>query len=95
MTFLAWWKLFVFFKSIVGHSGESNFLVVMVKEVAGALVVALAVSFVLGQLIKLTREPVRQILISVLDVALVYAVCEHLASQGLSHPWSAACILPM
>lgn len=75
--------LFVFFKSIVGHSGESNFLVVMVKEVAGALVVALAVSFVLGQLVKLTREPVRQILISVLDVALVYAVCEHFGFSGV------------
>lgn len=75
--------LFVFFKSIVGRSGGSNFLVVMLKEVMGALVVALAVSFLLGQLIKLTREPVRQILISVLDVALVYAICEHFGFSGV------------
>lgn len=75
--------LFVFFRSIVGRSGESNFLVVMVKEVFGALAVALLVSFALGLLMKLTREPVRQILISVLDVAIVYAVCEHFGFSGV------------
>ncbi|MCM1120140.1 MAG: sodium:proton antiporter [bacterium] len=75
--------LFVFFRSIVGRSGGSNFLVVMVKEVVGALAVALLVSFVLGILMKLTREPVRQILISVLDVAVVYAVCEHFGFSGV------------
>lgn len=75
--------LFVFFKSIVGRSGESNFLAVMLKEVVGALAVALALSFLLGQLMKLTREPVRQILISVLDVALSYAVCEHFGFSGV------------
>lgn len=75
--------LFVFFKSIVGHSGDSNFLVVMLREVLGALAVALAVSFLLGQLMKLTREPVRQILISVLDVALAYAICEYFGFSGV------------
>lgn len=75
--------LFVFFRSIVGRSGGSNFLVVMVKEVAGAVAVALLVSFVLGLMLKLTREPVRQILISVLDVAIVYAVCEHFGFSGV------------
>ena len=44
--------LFVFFKSIVGHSGENNFLVVMLKEVLGALAVAAVVSFLLGRLVK-------------------------------------------
>lgn len=67
----------------MGRSGESNFLAVMLKEVVGALAVALALSFLLGQLMKLTREPVRQILISVLDVALSYAVCEHFGFSGV------------
>ncbi len=75
--------LFVFFKSIVGRSGESNFLTVMFKEVVGALAVAVALSFLLGQLMKLTREPVRQILISVLDVALAYGICEHFGFSGV------------
>lgn len=87
--------LFVFFRSIVGRSGGSNFLVVMVKEVVGALAVALLVSFVLGLMMKLTREPVRQILISVLDVAIVYAVCEHFGFSGSSPRWYAVCIWPM
>lgn len=75
--------LFVFFKSMISHSGESNFLVVMLKEVVGALAVALVVSFLLGRLMKMTREPVRQILISVLDVALVYVICEHFGFSGV------------
>lgn len=75
--------LFVFFRSMISHSGESNFLVVMLKEMLGALAVALAVSFLLGQLMKLTKEPVRQILISVLDVALVYMICEQLGFSGV------------
>lgn len=75
--------LYVFFKSIVGNGGTSNFLTVMLKEVLGALAVALAVSFLLGRLMQLTREPVRQILISVLDVALAYAICEHFGFSGV------------
>jgi len=75
--------LFVFFRSIVSRSGESSFMLVMGKEVIGALAVAFLVSFLLGQLMKLTREPVRQILISVLDVALSYVICEHLGFSGV------------
>lgn len=75
--------LFVFFKSIVGHSGENNFLVVMLKEVLGALAVAAVVSFLLGRLVKLTKKPIQQILISVLDVALSYVICEHFGFSGV------------
>ena len=75
--------LFVFVRSIVAHSGESNFLVVMAKEVVGAFVVAFAVSFILGKCMELTVNPVRQIFISILDVALVYAVCEHFGFSGV------------
>lgn len=75
--------LFVFFKSIVGHSGENNFLVVMLKEVVGALVVAITISFLLGRLVKLTKKPIQQILISVLDVALSYVICEHFGFSGV------------
>lgn len=75
--------LFVFVKSVVRGSGDSNFLAVMLKEVLGALAVALAVSFVMFRLFRLSKDPVRQILISVLDVALVYAVCEHFGFSGV------------
>lgn len=75
--------LFVFVKSIVSRSGGSNFLVVMLKEILGALVVALVVSFLLFQLVKLTKNPVMHIMISILDVSLCYAICEHFGFSGV------------
>lgn len=75
--------LFVFVKSIVSQSGESNFLLVMLKEVLGALAVAFAVSFLLFRLMKLTKNPTMQILISVLDVSVVYLICEKLGFSGV------------
>lgn len=75
--------LFVFVKSIVSRSGDSNFVVVMLKEVLGAFFVALVISFVMFKLFKLSKDPVRQILTSVLDVALVYAICEHFGFSGV------------
>lgn len=75
--------LFVFVKSIVARSGESNFIVVMLTEILGALVVALVVSFLLFRLIKLTKNPIMHIMISILDVSLCYAICEHFGFSGV------------
>lgn len=75
--------LFVFVKSIVAHSGESNFLLVMLSEVGGALLVAFVVSFLLFRLIKMTRNPVMHIIISILDVSLCYTICEHFGFSGV------------
>ena len=75
--------LFVFVRSVVIHSGDDNFLLIMTREIVGAVAVALVVSFVLFQLMKITKEPVRYILISLLDVALVYVICEPLGFSGV------------
>ncbi len=75
--------LFVFFKSIISHSGENNFVMVMLKEILGALVVAVVISFLLGQMLKCTRKPIQQILVSVLDVAISYVICEHFGFSGV------------
>ncbi len=75
--------LFVFVRSIVVHSGDDNFALIMFREIAGAVAVALIVSFLLFQLMKLTKDPVRYILISLLDVALVYVICEPLGFSGV------------
>ena len=75
--------LFVFVRSIILHSGGDNFFILMFKEIVGAVAVALVISFILFQLMKLTRNPIRYILISLLDVALVYIVCEHLGFSGV------------
>lgn len=75
--------LFLFVKSIVSHSGEANLLFVMLKEVLGALAVALAVSFLLFRLIAVSKNPVTRIIISLLDVSLCYAVCEKCGFSGI------------
>ncbi len=90
--------LFVFVKSIVSTqgaayagqsvangilSGGGSFLSVMLKEVVGALVVALAVSFVLFWLLERTRDPSKHIMISLLDVAMVYLICEYFGFSGV------------
>ena len=75
--------LFIFVRSLVIHSDDSNFLVLMLKEIGGAVAVALSVSFLLFRLMKLTRDPVRYILISLLDVASVYVICEHFGFSGV------------
>ena len=75
--------LFIFVRSLVIHSGDSNFAVLMLKEIGGAVAVALSVSFLLFRLMKLTHDPVRYILISLLDVASVYMICEHFGFSGV------------
>ena len=75
--------LFLFVKSLVTHSGGSNFFMVMFQEVAGAFVVAFAVSFLMTKLMALSRDPVRHILISLLTVSMVYGICEHFHFSGV------------
>ncbi|MCR5279939.1 MAG: sodium:proton antiporter [Lachnospiraceae bacterium] len=75
--------LFLFVRSIVVNSGKSNFFVLIGREVLGAVAVAFIVSFLMFELMKLTRDPVRYILISLLTVSLVYVICEHLGFSGV------------
>ena len=75
--------LFVFVQSIIAHSSDNNFVKLMLQEILGAVAVALLVSFVLFKLMELTRDPVRYILISLLDVSAVYMICEHLGFSGV------------
>ena len=75
--------LFVFVRSIIVHSNDRNFLDLMLREIVGAVAVAFAVSWLLFKLLKLTRDPVRYILISLLDVSSVYIICEHFGFSGV------------
>ncbi len=75
--------LFIFVRSLIIHSGDSNFAVLMFKEIFGAFAVAITISWLLFKLMKLTRDPVKYILISLLDVSLVYIICEHLGFSGV------------
>ncbi len=75
--------LFVFVRSIILGSGNDNFFSLMFREIVGAVAVALIVSFLLFKLMELTKDPIRYILISLLDVSLVYMICEHLGFSGV------------
>ena len=75
--------LFLFFKGIVAHESGGNFFYIMGKELFGAIAVAIVVSFLLFSMLRLTKDPVKHILISLTDVMLVYVICEHMGFSGV------------
>ncbi len=75
--------LFIFVRSIIIQSGEGNFLQLMLREIVGAGAVALVVSFILFKLMEVNKNPVWYILISLLDVASVYVICEYMGFSGV------------
>ena len=75
--------LFVFVKSMVGAGARENFLLLLGKEVLGAFAVGLVISYLTFQLFKRTKDPVQQILISLINVASVYIICEHSGFSGI------------
>lgn len=75
--------LFIFIKDLYVDSKGGNFLLVMVKELFGAILVGLAVSAVFFLLIKLTKDPIKHIIISMSAVALAYCICEEFGFSGV------------
>ena len=75
--------LFLFVKGIVSQKSGGNFFYIMGKELFGAIIVAVGVSFLLFSFLRLTKDPIKHILISLADVMLVYCICEHLGFSGV------------
>lgn len=75
--------LFLFIKGIVSQKSGGNFFYIMGKELFGAIAVAVVVSLLLFSLLRLTKDPVKHILISLTDVMLVYVICEHMGFSGV------------
>lgn len=75
--------LFIFVKSIVTKSGGSNFLLIMGRELFGAIAVAFGVSFLLFSLMKFSKSPSTHVLISLLAVSACYAICEYFEFSGV------------
>lgn len=75
--------LFIFIKELYLDTKSSNFFFVMFKELFGALVVGLVVSFVFFWLIKETKDPIKHIIISMTAVALSYCICEECGFSGV------------
>ena len=68
--------LFIFMKNLYEDTKQSNFFVVMGRELFGAILVGIVVSLVFSFLVKATEDPIKHILISLLSVALCYTICE-------------------
>lgn len=75
--------LFLFVKGILSQKSGGNFFYIMGKELLGAILVAVVISFLLFSLLRLTKDPVKHILISLTDVMLVYVICEHMGFSGV------------
>ena len=72
--------LFVVISGMVGGSGAaptvSGFMMLLFKELFGAALIAVVISFVLYQLFVRTKDIYRQVFISLLAVSASYVICE-------------------
>lgn len=75
--------VFIFIKELYLNTKGTNFFAVMFKELFGALVVGLVVSALFFLLIKMTKDPIKHIVISVLAVSLCYCICEECGFSGV------------
>ena len=75
--------VFIFIKELYLDTKGTNFFTVMFKELLGALVVGLAVSALFFLLIKMTKDPIKHIVISILSVSLCYCICEECGFSGV------------
>jgi len=75
--------LFIFVKNIITNTNNENFFLIIGKNLIGAIIVGLVISFLLFKLLKQTKNPNLHILISLLDVSLCYVICEHYGFSGV------------
>ena len=54
----------------------------ILKELLGAIIIALALSFITFWLVRQTRDPIKQIIISLLNVSAAYIICESFGFSG-------------
>ncbi len=75
--------VFVAIKNIVNNVSDLSFPVLMAKELLGAILIALTLSFLMFKLLRATNNPMLHILISLLDVVAAYVICEELGCSGV------------
>lgn len=75
--------LFVCIKNIINNSSEYSFLELMGREIIGALIIGLGVSFIMCHLLRYTKNPTMHIMISLFSVSSVYVLCEHFGFSGV------------
>lgn len=75
--------IIVFAKGILKNSVGKNILLLVFKEIFGAIVVGMVISFVMFKILRSSNEPQIHVLISLLTVALVNIVCEAFGFSGV------------
>lgn len=75
--------LFIFFKGIISNGTSGNILMILAKEIIGAIFVGFVISFIMHKLLKQSNNPIMHILISLLDVSLCYVICETFGFSGV------------
>lgn len=74
--------IFVFLESLYTNSTKENFVLVMGKELFGAVAIGFVVSILLFKVLELTDDPIKHIIISLIAVILCYITCEHFGFSG-------------
>ena len=74
--------LFVFFSGMLGAGSGSRFLVVMLREILGAVVIGGAVMGLCWQIFRRTEDVHRKIFVSLFAVSLSYLLCEAAGCSG-------------
>lgn len=75
--------MFIFAKGMVTNTTTQNLVVLLLKEIFGAVIVGFIVSWLLFKLVKMSNNPVLHILISLLTVSTSYVICEHFGFSGV------------
>jgi CPA1 family monovalent cation:H+ antiporter len=74
--------LFVCFSGIVAGEAGGGFVTIMLREILGAVVIGVSVTFLFFILFRKTEDDKRRIYISLLNVALAYWLCEICECSG-------------
>lgn len=74
--------LFVCFSGIVAGNGGSGFLMIMLREIIGAVIIGFIVCRICFEIFVRTSDRHRKIFVSLLMVSLSYFLCERLGCSG-------------
>lgn len=74
--------IFVFLESLCTNASNANFVLIMAKELFGAIVVGFVISIIFFKLLEQTDDPVNHIISSLIAVILCYVICEHFGFSG-------------
>ena len=75
--------LFVFLENMITNASRQDFLLLVCKNIFGAVLIGFISSFLLFKLTKKTKNPNLHILISLLNVSLCYVLCEYFDFSGV------------